>query len=159
MFALATRHATRDPFETLSRDFDRMLRGYYGESEIPSALAPYPVDLREDDDHFYVEAELPGFTKEEINVTLENGNLTIHAERKIVEKSKKGQPLHEERVWTRFERTFTLPTAVNENTVKADLKSGVLAITLDKRAEVKPRKILIHAEDGKPAISEGSHKA
>jgi HSP20 family molecular chaperone IbpA len=54
-----------------------------------------------------------------------------------------------ERRWNRFERSFTLPAAVNENAVKATLEGGLLTITLDKREEVKPRKIRITA--GSPA--------
>ena len=59
------------------------------------------------------------------------------------------QPLHIERRWTRFERSFTLPAAVNESSVRAVLNDGMLKITLDKREEVKPRKIQISAGDGK----------
>jgi HSP20 family protein len=155
LFPLVTRRRNVDPFESLSRDFDRLLHGYYTESEVPAALAPYAVDVREDDDHFYVDAELPGFNKDEIDVTLENGILTIRAERKEEDASKKGQPLHLERRWTRFERTFTLPTAVKEDSVHAALTSGVLTITLDKRDEVKARKVQISVGEGKPALGEG----
>src|SRR5450631_1310258 len=88
----------------LSREFDRMINRYFGESEIPAALAPYAVDVHEDADHFYVEAELPGFRQEEVDITLENGVLTVRAERKVEEKSPKGEPLHIERRWTQFLR-------------------------------------------------------
>lgn len=141
MYAIARRGNL--PFEQLSREFDRMIRGYFGDAEVPSALAPYPVDVREDADHFYVDAELPGFKPDDIDVTLENGTLTIRAERKEEQESRKGDALHTERRWTTFHRSFTLPTAVNESRVNADLKDGVLTITLDKREEVKPRKIKI----------------
>jgi HSP20 family protein len=50
-----------------------------------------------------------------------------------------------ERRWNRFERSFTLPAAVNENSVRASLDNGLLTVTLDKREEVKPRKIQITA--------------
>jgi HSP20 family protein len=145
MLPIFVRRAINDPFGSLSRDFDRALRGYLGESEVPAALAPYAVDVHEDADHYYVEAELPGFTKDQVDITLEDGVLSIAAERKEgAEKTPaRGDPLHLERRWTRFERSFTLPTAVNENAVRADLNNGVLTITLDKREEVKPRKIQI----------------
>jgi HSP20 family protein len=128
-----------------------MLGRFWGAGEVPSTLAPYAVDVHEDADHFYVEAELPGFTKDETDVTLEDGVLTIRAERKIETKDggdKGRQPLHMERRWSRFERSFTLPVAVNETSVKATLEGGILAITLDKREEVKPRKIQIQPGNG-----------
>jgi len=93
-------------------------------------------------DRFYVDAEMPGFRKEDIDITLEDGVLTIHGDRKD-EKKEGRTTLHVERRWSRFERSFTLPTAVNENSVKASLEDGVLRITLDKREEVKSRKIQI----------------
>ena len=148
--------ARRDnPMEMLDREFNRMLGRFWGgASEVPATLAPYAVDVHEDSDRFYVEAELPGFTKEEVEITLEDGVLTLRAEHK--EELKKGpgpdrQPLHIERRWNRFERSFTLPTAVNENSVRAELDGGMLTITLDKREEVKPRKIQISAGDGNKA--------
>ena len=150
--------ARRDnQMEMLDREFNRMLGRFWGgASEVPATLAPYAVDVHEDSDHFYVEAELPGFTKEEVEITLEDGVLTLRAEHK--EELRRGtgqgsdrQPLHIERRWNRFERSFTLPTAVNENSVHAELDGGMLTITLYKREEVKPRKIQISAGDGNKA--------
>jgi HSP20 family protein len=150
----------QNPMDMLDREFNRMLGRYWGAgAEVPATLAPYAVDVHEDADHFYVEAELPGFDKNEVDITLEDGVLTLRAEKK--EETKKGgnggterQPLHIERRWTRFERSFTLPTAVNENSVRAALNEGMLKITLDKREEVKPRKIQITAGDGKTQVIE-----
>ena len=146
------------PIDMLDREFNRMLNRFWGSAEVPSTLAPYAVDVHEDGDHFYVEAELPGFTKDDVEITLEDGVLTIHAERKFENKTgadKGGKtPLHIERRWTRFERSFTLPTAVNENSVRAELNEGLLKITLDKREEVKPRKIQVKAGNGNRATIE-----
>ena len=76
-----------DPFENAHREFDTMLNRFFsGGSEVGNGsrgyLAPYAVDVREDGDHLYVEAELPGFKKDEIDITLENQTLTISAERR-----------------------------------------------------------------------------
>src|SRR5260221_7143846 len=114
------------PFDLLDREFGRMLGRVWGGggAEVPATLAPYAVDVHEDADHFYVTAELPGFTKEDVDITLEDGVLTIRAERKDETRTPAGnggsdkQPLHVERRWTRFERSFTLPAAVNENAVQ-----------------------------------------
>src|SRR5213595_2137622 len=83
-----------DPFELAQREFDSLLGRWLGGRETNgndgSYLAPYAVDVREDADHIYVEAELPGFKKEEVDITLENQTLTISAERKSEQKKEGG---------------------------------------------------------------------
>jgi HSP20 family protein len=157
---MLARRTESPTFDMLDREFNRMLNRFWGagNAEVPSSLAPYAVDVHEDPDHFYVEAELPGFSEKDVDITLEDGVLTIRAER--TQETKQGgqagqgqatggkQPLHVERRWSRFERSFTLPAAVNENAVQAELTEGILRITLDKREEVKPRKITIKAGAG-----------
>ena len=139
-----------DPFEGAQREFDTMLNRFFGGREVGAAggngglLAPYAVDVREDGDHIYVEAELPGFKKDEVDITLENQTLTISAERRDERnEGKKGEHLLRERRYTRFLRSFTLPPTVDEQTVNAKLTDGVLTITLNKREETKPRKITV----------------
>ena len=61
-----------DPYDLMNREFGRMLRNFWG-AEVPASLAPYAVDVHEDADHIFVEAEMPGFTKDDIEVTLEDG--------------------------------------------------------------------------------------
>lgn len=135
-----------DPLEAMHRDFDNIVgRMFTGREAEGNWMAPYGVDIREDSDHIYVEAELPGFKKEEVEITLENQTLTIAAERRPQEvKSKDGQQtLLQERRYTRFLRSFTLPPTVNEGKCDAKLQDGVLMITLDKREETKPKKITV----------------
>ena len=136
-----------DPVELFQREFDGMFNRWMGGREGGgAALAPYGVDIREDADHFYVEAELPGFKKEEVDITLENQTLTIAAERRSETKQgdgKKGELLLHERRYSRFLRSFTLPPTVNEQSVNAKLADGVLTITLNKREETKPRRIQV----------------
>src|SRR5829696_6355792 len=143
-----------DPFEGAQREFDTMLNRFFSGRELGGNggngggyLAPYAVDVREDGDHIYVEAELPGFKKEEVDITLENQTLTIAAERHERNGNdggnggSKGEHLLRERRYTRFLRSFTLPPTVDEQKVNAKLNDGVLTITLNKREETKPRKI------------------
>src|SRR5688500_16300280 len=139
-----------DPFEQAQREFDHLLGRFIGDRQTNgahggAALAPYAVDVREDGDHIYVEAELPGFKKDEVDVTLENQTLTIAAERREEKHDggKKGEHLLRERRYTRFLRSFTLPPTVDEQSVNAKLNDGVLTITLNKREETKPRKISV----------------
>ena len=154
--ALPTRvQRGQDPMELAQREFDSLLGRFLGGRELGgnggagNYLAPYAVDVREDGDHIYVEAELPGFKKDEIDITLENQTLTIAAERHETsggnggEGNKKGEHLLRERRYTRFLRSFTLPPTVDEQTVNAKLADGVLTVTLNKREETKPRKVTV----------------
>ena len=146
--ALPTRvQRNQDPMELAQREFDTMLNRFFGGRETNGGggayLAPYAVDVREDGDHIYVEAELPGFKKNEVDITLENQTLTIAAQREEKDESKKGEHLLRERRYTRFLRSFTLPPTVDEQSVNAKLTDGVLTITLNKREETKPRKISV----------------
>lgn len=144
MTVTKNRLATIDPFAAMQRDFDavlgRLVPRINGNG---NHIAPYAVDVREDADHIYVEAELPGFKKEEIDITLENQTLTITAERKEGSEQKKGDLLLNERRHTRFLRSFALPPTVDEQTVNAKLTDGVLTVELNKREESKPRKIVV----------------
>jgi len=103
------------------------------------------VDVREDDEHVYVEAEVPGMSKDEIEITLEGGVLRIAGEKKQETERKEGDYHLRERRYGKFERSFTLPTTVDEGKVNATLKDGVLTITLDKKDEVKPKRIEVKA--------------
>ena len=137
-----------DPVEALQREFDGVFgRWFNGGSQQDGGarLAPYGVDVREDADHIYVEAELPGFRKEDVDVTLENQTLSISAERRDERKEGegKGDWLLRERRYSRFLRSFTLPPTVDEQAVNAKLNDGILTITLNKREETKPRRITV----------------
>lgn len=131
-----------DPFDTASRDLDTFVQRVFGRD---ANLSPYAVDIYEDPDHLHVDAELPGFTKEQIDVTIDNNILTITADRSDAseqENAKSGWLLKERR-HTRFQRSFSLPNTIDGSAVDAKLVDGVLQLTLNKRQEAKPRKISI----------------
>ena len=138
-----------DPMDLISREFDGVLNRFFHEGAGNGGgrsnwMAPYGVDIREDQDHLYVEADLPGFRKDEVDITLENQTLTISAEhRPEAVEEKKGDWLLNERRYARFLRSFTLPPTVDDQKVDAKLADGVLRITLNKREETKPRKIQV----------------
>lgn len=137
---------SHDPFDVFGRDFGALMDRFFSARESAGGtLAPYGVDVREDNDHLYVEAEVPGFKKDEIDITLENSTLTITAERNPnPTEEQKGEWLLRERRYSKFSRSFTLPPTVDEGTVDARLENGVLKITLNKREESKPRKIVVN---------------
>jgi HSP20 family protein len=98
--------------------------------------------MREDDEHIYVEAELPGLTDKDVDITIQGGRLSIRGEREPEE----GRTyLYDGRCYGRFERAITLPAAVATDGVRAELKDGILSLTLPKRPEAKPRKIALKA--------------
>lgn len=130
-----------DMLDSLHRDFDSLI----GHVLTQGDSFGYPVDVREDANHYYVEAEMPGLTKDDIEVTLENGVLTVGGEKKYSRDEEKENYHMRERRFGRFARSFTLPSAVDEGKVNAILKDGILTITLDKREEVKPRKISVNS--------------
>ena len=143
-----------DPFEMVHREFDDVLGRFFGNGrgmtangggQLP-AVGAWGVDIREDADHIYVEADMPGFKKEDVDITLENQTLTISAEKKSSYKQEgqeQGDWLLNERRYARFLRSFTLPPTVDDQKVDARLQDGVLTITLNKREETKPRKIQV----------------
>lgn len=134
------------PLDSMHREFDQMLNRFFGGRAENNgySLTPYGVDIWEDADHIYVEAELPGFQKEDVDITMENSTLTIAAERKAESKQEnQGDWLLNERRYARFLRSFTLPPTVDEGSVQAKLQDGVLKITLNKREETKPRKVQV----------------
>ena len=135
-------HGYVDPFDNVQRDLGTFMNRFFGSQQDGGRLAPFGVDVREDGDHLYVEAELPGFRKDDVDITLENQTLTIAAERKE-EQEQKGDLLLHERRYHKFLRSFTLPPTVDEKSVDAKLADGVLKITLNKREETKPRKISV----------------
>jgi HSP20 family protein len=98
-------------------------------------------DVYEEKENYVVKAELPGLKKEDINVSLHDGNLIISGERKS-ETPGEGTEVHRaERYFGRFQRSVTLPATVNAAQVKAEYKDGILTVTLPKSEEAKPRQI------------------
>jgi len=137
-----------DYYESAQREFDTLLGRFFGNRVLDGGNypAPYGVDVREDADHIYVEAEVPGYKKDEIDINLENQTLTISAEHKENHESKpnereKAEWLLRERRYSRFQRSFTLPPTVDAQSVQAKLNDGILTVTLNKREETKPRRI------------------
>ena len=137
---MPTLHKVWDtPFELL-RDVDRAFGGRFN-IDSDDLTAKYPVDIHEDADGLTVSAELPGFNKEQVNIEIDKGLLTISAQRES-RKAGEGETAHlNERRFTRVRRQFTLPTTVDPSNVDAKLSDGVLTLRLLKKEEVKPRKI------------------
>jgi len=101
------------------------------------------LDVYDEKDNFVVKAELPGLKKEDIDINVHNGVLTISGERKHEAEKEEGQTFRSERYFGRFQRSVTLPAAVQVDKIKASYKDGVLTIDLPKAEEAKPKQIAI----------------
>ena len=143
--------ATWSPFDRLATLRDEMNRLF------ESSLAPFgmrdfgmfsgwnpALDIAEDKDN--VKIELPGMKREDIDISLHDGMLTISGERKQEKKIGEGETFRSERYFGRFHRTVTLPTMVNPDKVKASYKDGILMVDLPKAEEAKPKQIEVHVE-------------
>src|SRR5688572_25069612 len=104
------------------------------------------IDVYEDKDNVFVRAEVPGMKKDEIDISLHEGVLTLSGERKLEKEYDKAQTHRVERFAGRFQRSISLPSPVDAAKVRAAYKDGILAITLPKAEEAKPKQITINAE-------------
>ena len=101
------------------------------------------LDVYDEKDRFLVSVELPGLKKEEISLSFHDGVLTVSGERKHEREGKEGETFRSERYFGKFQRSVTLPTAVNAGKVKATYKDGILTIDLPKAEEAKPKQIAV----------------
>jgi HSP20 family protein len=139
-----------DPFRELRSLQDEMTRLFTGvapsssgrEEMLNGAWNPR-VDIYEDKERLVLEAELPGMTSDDFDISVENNVLTLKGERKF-EKKTEGDNYHRvERSYGSFTRSFTLPQNVTSEGASADFDNGILKVSLPKREETKARKIEI----------------
>jgi len=102
-----------------------------------------PVDIKETENELIFKADIPDVELKDIDVRMENGNLTIRGERKFETKENGGGWHRVERSYGTFERVFTLPETVDPEAVKADYKNGTLTLVLPKKEVAKPRQIKV----------------
>lgn len=136
----------RDPLTQMRQDMNRMFNAIFGDlpQTIHSRISTPPMNVWEDDRNYYIEAELPGFSMEDLNVMVLEDEVTIKGERKLAPREGVTY-LRRERQAGSFSRTWTLPTAVKADEVEATLSNGVLLVTLPKIDKALPRKIEVRA--------------
>jgi len=120
--------------------FDRLF-----DEGFPTAASNWsglPISMWEDENHVHVEADAPGLTDKDIEVSVHNGVLFIRGERKA--ESREGG--YDTRTYGRFEERVTLPSAVDADKVNARLANGVLTLVFPKSEEAKPRRITLRSE-------------
>ena len=140
---------TWTPFESLNKAQSR-INGLFDEKfgrswpHTEAGRAWYPaVDILESKDAYVLRAELPGMNKEDFNLELKEGTLTLTGERKFTKPAEGVQYRKVERVNGKFVRSFTLPETVKHDGIQATYKDGILEIHIPKAEEAKPRQIQI----------------
>jgi HSP20 family protein len=131
-----------DRFAALRDEMDRLFdRSFAPVFRTPGSFSRWApaVDVYQDKDQFTVVAELPGLKKEDIELSLHDGVLTISGERKQEKKGEEGY--RNERFFGRFQRSVTLPASIDGNKVKATYQDGILRVELPKAEEAKPKQI------------------
>lgn len=134
------------PYYDLRREMDRVLDVFSrGDGGLMRARAFPPVNLWEDGNNFYLEAELPGIREEDLEISAAGNELTLRGRRQ----PEQGENLayhRRERGYGEFSRVLMLPADVDADKIEARLKDGVLSLTLPKAEAARARKITVKAE-------------
>jgi len=130
------------PIEALHREMNDLFESFFGDFGFPrwpalraareGGLISPRFEVSETDDAVEIAAELPGMDEKDVQVTLDNGALTIEGEKKAEREEKKRGVFFSERSYGRFQRTLALPAGLDESKVKAAFKKGVLRVTIPK---------------------------
>ncbi len=155
-----------DPFREflgLQDEMNRLFKGVVPaaanrEDMLGGAWAP-KVDIFENKDNLVLEAELPGMTRDDFELSFENNVITLKGERKFEKKTENDNYHRVERSYGAFTRSFTLPHTVTPEGAKAEFNNGILHVSLPKREETKARKINVIGGDAAPKTIEANDKA
>ncbi|MGR9051203.1 MAG: Hsp20/alpha crystallin family protein [Gammaproteobacteria bacterium] len=140
-----TRYEPWGLLSQLQRELERAHEG--GEGSIATAEWAPAVDIKEEADKFVLHADIPGVKPEDIDVSMEDGVLTIKGEKKTEAKTEKENYKRIERTYGSFYRRFSLPDTANAEAISAKSKNGVLEITIPKREAVQPKKINVSVQE------------
>lgn len=136
-----------DPFrelERIQRQMDRLSQSMAGAERFPRRAGVYPLlNISEDQNHYFVRAELPGVNPEDLEITIQDQQLVLRGQRQISTEEQNINYHRRERESGFFRRIIRLPGEVDPNKVEAACKDGILTITLAKPEEVKPRQITV----------------
>ena len=134
------------PFPEVRWDADRLMNEFFGRPQFHVAPSGPEADFYETEDEFVLEMDLPGFTQEDVDLTVEKGVLSVAGERSIERDEEKGNYHLRERSWGKFSRSFSIPHTIDAENVDASFVKGVLTVKMPKAAEALARKIQIRGE-------------
>ncbi|RLE30489.1 MAG: Hsp20/alpha crystallin family protein [Acidobacteria bacterium] len=152
MRSITLREPTRQMFNP-GRDMERFINSMWGgslrdRSEADSMCGTWvpPVNILERENGIEITVEMPGIEAQAVDVTVEDGVLSIKGERQF-EEAAEGETYHRvESSFGAFERRFTVPTTVDSTKIEATFKNGVMTLALPKREESKPRTVKVKVE-------------
>lgn len=139
-------------FRSSNRDFSNQIDQFFGDfwrNDFPAFFSDREMnwtprmDVKESEEAYILHADLPGLKQNDVKITLNDHVLTISGERKHEDEKKNEKYHYVERAYGSFQRSFTLPSSINGEKIKAEYKDGVLNITLPKTEESKPKEIAI----------------
>ena len=139
-----------DPFRDLlsiqdrmNRLFEQTLSRSRSEEGIAASTWTPAVDIYETPETIVLKAELPGLSREDIEIQIRDNALTLKGERRFAKDVQQENYLRIERAYGAFQRSFTLPATIQQDKIRAVFRDGVLELTLPKAEEAKPKKIAI----------------
>ncbi len=139
----------RSPFnelELMRRQMDKLFEGFMGSSLGRPIAGVFPLmNLTEDNDNYYVRAELPGIKTDDLDISVTGDSLTISGERKILNEDESAKYHRREREGGKFSRVLSLPGQIDTEKVEAHSADGVLTIVLPKSKAAKPKQITVKA--------------
>jgi HSP20 family protein len=139
-----TRYNRGSEFDMLRREMSRLFDDFRptrsGENQESSVWAPR-ADLSETDDAYVIAIDLPGVSRDDLEITVEDGTLKITGERSMKDEEQSGQFYRIERAYGRFFRSFNFGSNVDPDNIEASFDDGVLTIRAGKAEERKPRRI------------------
>ena len=127
----------------LWKDFDRVFESFFNPAAEMQEVRTPVTRITETETGFTLTAELPGFSAEELTVHIEENVLKIQAMHKLDKKEKKKESLREEHRELKFEKTFVVPQDIDKSKIEADLKNGLLTMTLPKQEKPAPISIKV----------------
>jgi HSP20 family protein len=138
---LSTKNRLREFLPTNFVEFDSLLNQMFGPSGL--RVGHTPAGIWEDENAYHVELDVPGIQRENVDVTLDKGTLTITVERKHEETDNSRKGWREERYYGKVTRSFTMPDTIDADSISAEMNNGVLHVSVTKSPAAQPRKIEI----------------
>ena len=133
--------------DLVQRDIDRYAGRRLGRNDLETPVSDWSpaVDIIEEKDRFVLRADIPGVARNDIEISMEDGILTIAGERQTDKHEEAEGVKRFERVSGRFYRRFTLPETADAEGIAARSANGILEVTIPKQPEVQPRRITVEA--------------
>jgi len=130
----------------ISREMNRAFNQFFGGPDGECCAFNPRVNIRETENDVTLTFEVPGISKDDIKVTVENNVLTVSGERTFIEKDEKTTYLRNEIATGKFSRSFTLPQTIATEKIGADYHQGLLTISMSRKEEAKPKQIEVQVQ-------------